>query len=247
MWAKNKQNGFTIVETLIVLAVTAAMFLSTSFLVSGQIAKTQYKSGMSEIQTITRDVFNDVQTGYYPNIPTGSGAADYCGGGSETLNTSGVSINCVIAGKKITFTENNLVIDTLAVNAGSASSTNPVSVGNQAAFKPITDLREARPYPASLRFTGSYFPNPLSDKQNETVAMEYNVLYSLYSSSTTGQFTSGAQGIAMYTSDIKAMSTINSGNGRTLCFSDGTRYGSVTIGVRGNLDATVNTDDTQCK
>lgn len=59
------QEGFTIVETIIVLAVSAALFASAMSLVSGQQAKTEFNQGIREAHSQIQDIINDVSTGYY--------------------------------------------------------------------------------------------------------------------------------------------------------------------------------------
>jgi type II secretory pathway pseudopilin PulG len=75
MFIKLKQSnsrGFTIVETLIVLAVTGMMFLSTSLLVRGQIERNRYQDSMRQLQQLVQNTINDVGNGY---ITTTQGGA----------------------------------------------------------------------------------------------------------------------------------------------------------------------------
>ncbi|GEM_PF-1716274 len=60
--------GFTIIETLIVLAITGVMFVSIAGLVSGRQSKAQFTQGINSIRDEIEQVINDVQSGYYPRI-----------------------------------------------------------------------------------------------------------------------------------------------------------------------------------
>lgn len=63
-WAS---GGFTLVESMIVLAVTGVLFVSLAGMVSGQQAKARFKSSMTDITTQIQSQINEVTTGYYPN------------------------------------------------------------------------------------------------------------------------------------------------------------------------------------
>lgn len=58
-------RGFTMVETIIFLAVSSALFVSAMLLMSGQQAKTEFRQAIGEVQSQVDDVANDVSTGYY--------------------------------------------------------------------------------------------------------------------------------------------------------------------------------------
>lgn len=236
--AKNKQ-GFTIVETLIVLAITGVLFVATSIMVRGQIANYLFKDSVDRTQVVVRDVLNDVQTGYYPLITSNTNVN--CGV-NDTVSSSGSSQKCVIAGKRITFTQDSIVVDTLVVDA---SNSNPL-IPNSTAFKTVSAVSSSTPYPGSVKFAGSFFPNPQTDTQPASVDAVYNILYSSYNPSTASKFTSGSQSVGIYDYSYHLMSGVNNGNGRTLCLSDGSRTGSITIGVAATLDISVRTNDSQC-
>ncbi len=60
-------QGFTIVETLIVLAVTGTLFLSAVALIDGKQAKTNFQVGIRTIQQQFQKIINQTVSGYYPN------------------------------------------------------------------------------------------------------------------------------------------------------------------------------------
>ena len=62
-----KPHGFTIIEVLIVLAVTSGLLFASGLLVSGREAQTQFDQGIREIQAQIQQTTSDVINGFYPN------------------------------------------------------------------------------------------------------------------------------------------------------------------------------------
>jgi hypothetical protein len=96
-------GGYTVVETLIFLAVTSFIFIAAVMLISGRQARAQFQSGVRGFETRLADVANDVATGYYRN----SGATKECSEGASgpqfsAVNTNlGTNQNCVFVGTVI--------------------------------------------------------------------------------------------------------------------------------------------------
>lgn len=66
--AKTLDNrGYTIIEVMIFLAVSAGLLMSVMSAISGQQQKTQFTTGVRDFETRLQDIVNDVETGYYPN------------------------------------------------------------------------------------------------------------------------------------------------------------------------------------
>lgn len=95
--------GFTIVETLIVLAVTAALFLSVAFLINGRQSKTEFQQAINEVVTQIQQTANEVSTGYYPDINniscTGTGSLSFSHGNPN----QGTNKGCIFIGKIMQF------------------------------------------------------------------------------------------------------------------------------------------------
>lgn len=102
--ASVKSKGFTIVEVLIVLAVTGALFLSAAIIISGRTNRTQFEQSINEITARIRVTINEVSTGFYPNMNnfqcTRNGAATQISSGSAA---QGTNADCVFLGKVIQF------------------------------------------------------------------------------------------------------------------------------------------------
>lgn len=105
------QKGFTIIEVLIVLAVSGALFLSAILLVNGRQHVTAFNQSIRNLQTELQQVVNEVGSGYYAN--NGSIACDKGGPGGGVLLTSatgteqGANMNCLFLGKAIQFAVGN--------------------------------------------------------------------------------------------------------------------------------------------
>lgn len=66
-------SGFTIVETLIVLAITGVLFVSIIGITSGRQSKTQFNQAATSIRAEIEQIIGEVQSGYYPNVTTNQG------------------------------------------------------------------------------------------------------------------------------------------------------------------------------
>lgn len=96
--------GFTIVETLIVLAVTGILFASVAVMISGRQGKTQFQQASNEIASRISQVISEVSQGYYPNI---GGTSCTASGGRLNFSTGsgvqGQNRGCVFLGKVMQF------------------------------------------------------------------------------------------------------------------------------------------------
>jgi prepilin-type N-terminal cleavage/methylation domain-containing protein len=99
-----RAQGFTIVEVMIVLAVTGALFVSAALLISGRQNQTQFDQGIRQIQSQIQQTINDVSTGFYPSRDSFACSA---AAGSLTIssgtNKQGTNSGCVFLGKVMQF------------------------------------------------------------------------------------------------------------------------------------------------
>lgn len=99
-------RGFTIVEVMVVLVVTGALFVAAATLISGKQNQAGFNQAIQQIQSQIQQVMNDVSTGYFP-----SNANFQCtspNGGPVTLtgvapNAQGANAGCIFAGKVLQF------------------------------------------------------------------------------------------------------------------------------------------------
>jgi len=97
-----KPRGFTVVETMIFLAVSGMLFYSAMTLIAGQQEKAEFNYGIQEFTAQVRDIINDVSTGFYPVDP---GTACFVTG---TAGAQGTNSGCTYIGRVMQFGANDL-------------------------------------------------------------------------------------------------------------------------------------------
>lgn len=111
-----KSGGYTIFESLIVLAVTGAMLTFVVVAFGGQQRKTQFNQSMRDLESKINDVINDVTIGYYPT-PSSTKKCEIDGFGFPNItngpNTQGTSDKCAYVGKAIHFGVGSMKIHSL--------------------------------------------------------------------------------------------------------------------------------------
>lgn len=128
--------GYTILEVMIVLAVTTALFLSVVVAFSGRQASTQLTQSVRDLESLIQDVSNDVANGFFPNgyecVLNGSGETTVS---TATTATPGSEAGCTFLGKAMSF--NSTALTTITI------------LGRQyvggVGTAPAKDLTEARP------------------------------------------------------------------------------------------------------
>ncbi len=109
MSARVYPRGFTIVEVLIVLAISGVIMAATIPFISGKQSSTQYTVGINQLQAQISSIINNISTG---NIPV---AGSYvCTESSSTINiTSSAGSNtgaCQFIGEAIYFQKNSMKV-----------------------------------------------------------------------------------------------------------------------------------------
>lgn len=130
MMGGSKAGGFTIVETLIVLAISGGMLMSVVFMVTGQQAKSQFQQAIYDVTQKLQQTIDDVANGYYPtsNIKCVASAGPVITSGSSALGTNDA---CVLVGKVVQFdktTDPQRYIVYSMVSLRTGSSVSPVAI-----------------------------------------------------------------------------------------------------------------------
>ncbi len=106
---KNKTGaGYTLVEVMIVLAISGLLAVSAFTLVRGQQTRSEFTQAVRDFESKLVDVANDVAKGYFPN----KGTNQQCIAGAlginfaATTDNQGESDDCVFAGKVLAFNPN---------------------------------------------------------------------------------------------------------------------------------------------
>ncbi len=151
---RGKQQGYTILEVLIFVAVSAFIFISAMVAINGRQQQVQFTQGVREFEAKIQDIMNDISTGYYPTNQTircqvtggvvsfnfNSGNTETLGGNSDCIYAGKViqvlpsgtnsDIRLIIynlAGKRYADTDNTLLADTLSEVAPKMVSTTTVT------------------------------------------------------------------------------------------------------------------------
>lgn len=102
----SRGDGFTIVEVMVVLVVTAALFVSAAILISGRQNQAAFDQSIRQVQSQIQQVINEVETGYYPNrgsftcVAGASGQPPTLSAGSAGQGTNS---GCIFLGKALQF------------------------------------------------------------------------------------------------------------------------------------------------
>lgn len=99
-----KARGFTVVETMIVLAVTGGLFIAVATTLSGRQQRTQFEQGINDIRSQIQQVVNDVGTGFYPSMSNFRCSAGAFGPTfTAAAGAQGENTGCIFLGKVIQF------------------------------------------------------------------------------------------------------------------------------------------------
>ena len=105
----NRAKGFTIVETLIVLAVSGFMLVSVAGIISSKQGQSEFQQAVNSVTQQLQQAIDDVANGYYPTNSitcsySSSGPVIAYKQGGTSLGTNGA---CVLVGKAIQFNKSN--------------------------------------------------------------------------------------------------------------------------------------------
>jgi prepilin-type N-terminal cleavage/methylation domain-containing protein len=133
------RGGFTIVESLIALAISSSLFVIMMVMFNGRQARVEFSQGMRDIESYILDVANDVRNGYYPSVGNQVCSVDVATGNvkfSSGTTLQGTSNECVFAGNLLLF-DSSVVpgqIKTFSLagdkNATNLTSLKPTPIGN---------------------------------------------------------------------------------------------------------------------
>lgn len=106
----SRSVGYTIIETMIFLAVSAAMFMSAMALISGRQNKTEFNSAIRDFESSMNDIANDVSSGYYANatstatkIKCSVTAGNLTVTALDSTDNQGKNFGCIFIGKALQF------------------------------------------------------------------------------------------------------------------------------------------------
>jgi len=102
----SKSGGYTILEVLIVIAVTASMFVVAVIALGGRQQEVEFSQSVRDLDSKLQDIMNDVAVGFYNNAKVDCNTSDP---GRPVLTVSDTAVsqgsrgNCVSIGKVLQF------------------------------------------------------------------------------------------------------------------------------------------------
>jgi prepilin-type N-terminal cleavage/methylation domain-containing protein len=246
--------GYTIIEVMIVLAVSGVMFMIAATFISGKEASTAFTEGSNEFATQLQTVVEQVVDGQYSDISFncaigGDGLPDITlpTAAQEGEDLQGTNSPCIFLGKFIHFDEQgNLtkfeVFSLASSRLAATIATAPIQPIAPAA-SPI-DLTDQEVVPQSLQVKYVLV-------NGEAAPDVYGIgfVQSLGTQEEPGLYTSGAQSVSMVYStaisndmdeqdaatQITGIGVLRTATSAVICLTDGSRYAELDLG---NDDAT---------
>lgn len=96
-----KSAGYTIIESLLVLAVTGALFIIAATFVNGRQQKVQYVQAVQDFNNKLEDILNDVSVGYFPETAVKCTESGSTPNFSTSGSVQGQNKDCVFLGKSV--------------------------------------------------------------------------------------------------------------------------------------------------
>jgi prepilin-type N-terminal cleavage/methylation domain-containing protein len=99
-------SGFTIVEVMIVLAISGALFVATAILINGKQNQAGFNEAVQQVQSQIQQAMNEVASGYFPssaNFQCTAGNGGPVSLSSIAPNGQGTNAGCIFAGKVLQF------------------------------------------------------------------------------------------------------------------------------------------------
>jgi type II secretory pathway pseudopilin PulG len=125
-------SGYTIIETIIFLAVSSALMASAMAVISGKQDRTRYTQTVATFEQELKDTLNDVSTGYYPNSGNFSCVKESFPAGRNNIKTlnitspgnkeQGANSECIFLGKAIEFTAGSSAYNAYTMFASEANT-----------------------------------------------------------------------------------------------------------------------------
>ena len=256
---KAQPKGYTVVEVMIVLAVSGMMFLMAVTFINGKQQKTAFTQGTNELGSRIQKMVDDVTNGHYSDVPLSCNAS-----GSVSVLTSGdtqgTNSNCVFLGKVMHFYASGTgqpvqkyEVISMADLRGQTDDNFP-----RASIKGITGLTTQQTIPQGLELSGASGTKGM--QVFDAGAGAYNdTAYSIgfiqgsgsFANAANGEYKNGAQTIRMVfsagtnqsgpadTSSAFGMQ-VHAASSAKICVTDGKRYAQILIGDQNGRDSQLN-------
>ncbi|MCX6727489.1 MAG: type II secretion system protein [Candidatus Saccharibacteria bacterium] len=245
-------KGFTIVETLIFLAVSGALLFSAIAVMSGSQNKSRFNDALYDVQQQIDSAVNNLSTGYYGGSDNLSCSVDSVNG-NIVLSVGGVrgqSPQCQFIGRMVTFNPDNMVIQSI-VGLTKSSGSDVTSFNDSKAVVVPATIQTIN-YKYGLTFNKLQLGANASTERNIAFISAFpedNGLGAgiLKSGNLQNDFVVVPGGIL---DSIKTtyLASKNPSSGITVCLKSGTNseYAAITIGGEGRSATTSRLIGTSC-
>jgi len=154
-----QQSGYTILEVMIVMAISAAMFISAVIAFGGRQEEVQFTQAVRDFDSRMQDVINDISTGFFSNEgsisctvpPVPSSGTPVLVVGNDL---QGGSDDCVFIGKALQFSPDSE--DDSSVYVYNIVGRRDIS------GSPVNNLEEARPKAVGPSVAGDFLDNEVA-------------------------------------------------------------------------------------
>lgn len=149
---KNKQLslGYTIVEVMIVMAVSGMMFLIAANFINDKQGRTAFTQGVNEMASRMQGVMSDVTDGHYSDVPLGCAVGVSSLSFPASAQDQGTNQDCTFLGKVLHFSVNGDAAQYEVLSIAAARQANPTPNLSSAIYQPATSLTEQQTVPQSL-------------------------------------------------------------------------------------------------
>jgi prepilin-type N-terminal cleavage/methylation domain-containing protein len=253
-----RHQGYTIVEVMIVLAVSGVMFIIAANFVSGKQARTAFTQGTASLASDIQGAIEAVVDGQYTDVPLScsvvSGAPRKLSFASAGTDKQGANQDCTFLGELFHFSGSTPLktYDIVYLAGAKTNATGgPLTSLANSAISPITtangtiNLTKTQAVPQSLEVSAMQVTYTNGVVQTDTSHFNFGVIQgqgtlnsadpSLYDSGaqTVGLVVDPTLGTSHDAADV-AENTIKTANSVIICLTDGTRKSQITIGDNGN-------------
>lgn len=235
---KNRQPlGYTIVEVMIVLAVSGMMFVIAASFINGKQEQSAFTAGTKDMASQIQDVVEQVTDGKYSDIPLGCNAGGSSLGFPISSADQGTNSPCVFLGKLLQFS-NGSPDYTLSSVAGArlVGDIQPDLTNTKPTVIPGLDVQQATPQ--SLNVIGTKIVD--SNGNPHTDAFYVIGFLEGLGTSKHGSFQSGGQTVTMvYSTALSppipplsggSLASLQYAQSATICLSDGTQTAELVMG-----------------
>jgi prepilin-type N-terminal cleavage/methylation domain-containing protein len=231
---KNRQPlGYTIVEVLVVLAVSGVMFLIAASFINGKQARSAFTAGINQTASQIQDIIEQVTDGSFSDIPlncsfsAGNTNPNMAPPGSPT---QGTNAQCVFLGKLLRFapSSSSYTLFSLAGGRVTGASTPTLQPGPSTVDPAIINsLTSTQNVAQSLQVVGMSITDANTGLTYNNNYYDFGFVQGLGTSSG-GTYQSGSQTISMVYSPVTSAQADSAINGNlayaqtiTLCLADG--------------------------